>query len=215
MSLFFDTNVLIAYIFKWDPWYSYAKNTFKETSNSYFSDTVDEEVSKKFQELLKKYVCFLDLLIRKLQQFKGFLTKKDLLRIANLINVKKINKLKIIESIWDDEGFNFDENCEFIVSTLKEIKSDFKQDSFSRKTNFVSMLELHIRNREHPNIERELKKKIHFPDWKIFLDAYDLFIYKEPNLEVVTSDAKPENIEYILKITKLPKITDLASRVFK
>jgi len=215
MSLFFDTNVLIGYIFKWDPWHSYADNTFKDNRKKYFSDTVEYEMGKKFQELLRKYTCFLNLLIRKLQSLNGFLTKEMLLKIANQINIKNINKLTIIESIWADEGFNFDENKDYIVSILKEIKFDFKQDVFGRKTNFVSILELHIRNRRHSDIERNLKKKIHFPDWKIFLDAYDLFISKEPYLEVVTSDAKPKNLEYIKKITNLPKITDLASKVFK
>ena len=215
MSLFFDTNVLIGFIFKWDPWHSYAKNTFKEQCKKYFSDTVEEEVNKKFHKLLKKYVSFLDMLIRKLQSSNGFLTKEDFLKIAHQINIQKINKLKIAESIWVDEKFNFDEEKDVIIHSLKEIKSIFKHESFSRKGYFFSIIELHIRNHRYPEVERKLKNKIHFPDWKIFLDAYDLFLLREPYLEVITSDAKPKDIDYIKKITNLPKITDLASRVFK
>ncbi len=59
MPLFFDTNVPIGYIFKWDPWHIYAKNAFESNDLKYWSNTVLEETHKKLIELKDDYSNFL------------------------------------------------------------------------------------------------------------------------------------------------------------
>ncbi|MDR0911044.1 MAG: hypothetical protein LBM96_00400 [Methanobrevibacter sp.] len=60
MSLFFDTNVCIGYIFKWDPWHEKAVGLFNEDIGSYFSQSVLEEIFKVFNTLVNGYIRFLE-----------------------------------------------------------------------------------------------------------------------------------------------------------
>ncbi|MDR3223574.1 MAG: hypothetical protein LBT66_07595 [Methanobrevibacter sp.] len=218
MSLFFDTNVLLGFIFKWDPWHSYATKVFKDNCIKYYSDTVSKEYNNKFREMIDKYNSLLSIIISELSSSEGFMSKEDLIKIANKNNIKHIDKkLKksIIDNIWEIEGYGLDENMNNLIVSIKEIKYDLKHDSFSRKDKCESILIKHIRTLSYNKIQDKLKEKIHFPDWKIFLDAHDLSYRLEPDLEVVTSDAKPEDLEYIKNVTNINKITDLARRIFK
>jgi len=90
MSFFFDTNVCIGFIFKWDPWYEKAKEILMKKKSSYFSDTVKEECGKKFNILNKEYIKFLDNLEDKVTKSpKDIFMKNDLIYISSKIPVKK------------------------------------------------------------------------------------------------------------------------------
>ena len=59
MNFFFDTNVCIGYIFRWNPWHEKAKSLFNQEKESYWSVTVKEECAKVFQDLVQEYTIFL------------------------------------------------------------------------------------------------------------------------------------------------------------
>jgi len=66
---------------------------------------------------------------------------------------------------------------------------------------------------EKRNIQKSLRKEIHYPDYEIFLDAHDLcFIHK--NLEFITSDYAEKKIDYVKSQTNITRITDLRKFIF-
>ena len=62
MPLFFDTNMPIGYIFKWDPWHAYVLNVVEEKDSKYWSVTVEKESYRKFKHFRKNYIDLLYLL---------------------------------------------------------------------------------------------------------------------------------------------------------
>lgn len=216
MPLFFDTNVPIGYIFKWDPWHIYAKNAFESNDLKYWSNTVLEETHKKLIELKDDYSNFLHDIHHIIRNQEGFFNKDDIMSLADSSEVDLESKKKhlIIESIWDKEGFAYEENSRTISNSLDGIIMDFNSDIYHRKNKFSVNTLLHKRIKDYPKIKEELKKEIHYPDYEIFLDAHDLcFIHS--NLEFVTSDYNERKIEYVKSQTSIPTITDLRKFVFK
>jgi hypothetical protein len=215
MSIFYDTNVLIGYVFKWDPWHVYSLNSFKDKRKKYWSKTVQEEFNSKIEKMIENDKKFLSLIELKLNNYDELLTKDKLLKIAFKIKIKHRNKESIINGIWEFANLNYEVESEELSYKIENIISEFRYDINSKKNSCKQYLTIHIRNEKYTELKNKLELKIHFPDSEIFLDAHDLCILKEPDLEVITSDAKPENIDYIKKILKINKITDLATHVFK
>lgn len=215
MPLFFDTNVPIGYIFKWDPWHRYANNVFKNKDSKYWSKTVEDETNFKLNEKKEEYLDLLYDLCHQLKNLEGFLKRDDIISLANSSksNLKLEKRISVIESIWETEGFNYEENSDNILFSLNRTIMDFNHDIYYRKKKFSSNVQLHSRIKKYSKIKKELKEKIHYPDYEIFLDAHDLCsIHKD--LEFVTSDYNTENIEYVKSKTSICKITDLRTFVF-
>lgn len=210
MPLFFDTNVPVGYIFKWDPWHSYADKAFANGDSKYWSQTVVNETHKKFKEKKQDYSYFLSDVYRLLEKKKGFFKKDDLISFAlkSRSSLKNDKKIIIIEKIWESEGFNYDENIDLILKSLNQIIMDFNSDVYLRKNQFQSNMILHHRQKNYPKLKDKLKKKIHHPDYDIVLDAHDLCSIHS-NLEFITSDYREENIEFIKSETDISTITDL------
>lgn len=221
MPLFFDTNVPIGYIFKWDPWHTYAKNAFKKNAfkskdSKYWSKTVLNETNKKLIEHKHDYSNFLYDIHHQLKNQEGFFKKDDIISLADSSKVDLEFKKRrlVVESIWDKEGFGYEENSSTISNSLYGIMMDFNSDIYRRKNKFSANTHLHNRTKDYPKVKNELKKEIHYPDYEIFLDAHDLcFIHS--NLEFVTSDYNQRKIEYVKSQTIIPTITDLKKFVFK
>ncbi|MDR3062784.1 MAG: hypothetical protein LBU40_01420 [Methanobrevibacter sp.] len=126
MKFFFDTNVCIGYIFKWDPWHIKANSIFNKNKELYWSETVEKECREVFNRLKNEYISFLDNLKNKLLAHnKYILYEKDLLKIGKTIPVGKnknkkdiINKFKIISSIWEEKGW-YEEQKNHLIKFLK------------------------------------------------------------------------------------------------
>lgn len=216
MPLFFDTNVPVGYIFKWDPWHTFANNAFKTKDSKYWSETVENETNYKLNKLKRKYSELLLCICHKLKHSEGFFKKDDIIKWVNsfkINNLKHKKRVLVIESIWATEGFGYEESCDKILNSFSRIKMDFDSDVYSRKKKFSSNVHLHKRMKRYSKIKKELEEKIHQPDLDIFLDAHDLcFIHND--LEFITSDYNPENIAYVKSKTRIHEIIDLESFVF-
>lgn len=215
MPLFFDTNVPVGYIFKWDPWHTFATNAFNNGDLKYWSETVENETNDKLNDHTRDYLNFLNAIRYKLKISDGFFKKDDLIPLVNSseIDLDSRKRRIVIESIWATEGFNYEEHSQKILDSLNNITMDFNKDVYSRKNDFSSKVQLHKRTKQYSKIKRELKEKIHYPDFEIFLDAHDLCLIHS-DLEFITSDYKTENIEYVKSKTLIRTIKDLREYVF-
>lgn len=215
MPLFFDTNVPIGYIFKWDPWHTYANNAFKNPDPKFWSSNVLNETNNKLDEHKQNYINFLYDVYHKIKNSEGFFRKDDILSLANSseVDLESKKKQSVIESIWDTEGLAYEENSSDITNIFNKIIMDFNSDVYIRKNKFNLNVQLHVRTKEYPKIKQALRKEIHYPDYEIFLDAHDLcFIQK--NLEFITSDYTEKKIEYVKSQTNITRITDLRKFIF-
>lgn len=215
MPLFFDTNVPIGYIFKWDPWHNYANNAFKNPDLKFWSINVLNETNDKLDEHKQDYINFLNDVYYKIKYSEGFFRKDEILSLANSseVDLKSKKRQSVIESIWDTEGFAYEENSSNIANTLNKIIMDFNSDVYNRKKNFNLNVQLHERTKEYPKVKQALKKEIHYPDYEIFLDAHDL-CFKQKNLEFITSDYAEKKIQYVKSQTNITTITDLRKFIF-
>ena len=113
MTFFFDTNVCIGYIFRWNPWHEKAQDLFSQEKEIFWSDTVKEECKKVFLELVQEYTIFLiNIKDKVVESYKGSFFKNDLQKMVKNIPVTKnrqnqeiIDKNNVISSIFEDEGW--------------------------------------------------------------------------------------------------------------
>jgi len=210
MPIFFDTNVPVGYIFKWDPWHPYAESAFAIEDLKYWSETVKNETRRKIKEFKNSYSNLLLFLWSELKNTEGKFSKKDIIQLANSSEIDlDTRKIRItIEEIWKNEKFKPMENSKKIADTFDRIALDLNRDVDFRKKEFRSNMQFHTRTGKYPTIQKILEKKIHYPDVDIFLDAHDL-CFKHKNLEVITSDYNPENIKHVKSYTLIRTITNL------
>lgn len=208
MPLFFDTNMPIGYIFKWDPWHAYVLNVVEENDSKYWSVTVEKESYKKFKHFRKNYVDLLYLLWHELKRKEGFSSKKNLFKISE--SYKKLDDKKkriVFKSIWENEGFSYEESNSKLASTFDSLITNFNIDSETRKKDFRKLVQLHKRTKNYTEIKSQLEKRLHPPDDDIILDAHDL-CFKIPDLEIVTADGKLD-VDCIKSQTNIKTITFL------
>ena len=124
MIYFFDSNVLIAYIYSLDPLNKAAKKAISKKNNNYYSEHVKEEVDRVSFRKDREYDKFL-------RKIYIFINKNDDNSFVDLSQIhdaisrfEEIGKLKpnnmhsAIEIIWDELGF--DENTDAF-----KVKSNF------------------------------------------------------------------------------------------
>ena len=214
MTFFFDTNVCIGFIFKWNPWHDQAIILFNKECDSYWSETVKEECIIVFQKLVREYIVFLNNIKNKiLTAQKDFFLVTDLFNIVKQINVtlnhegkEIIDKIKVISTIFEDEGW-YDISKEDILDYLNELSLNFSIYSFERFKKCDEKLKLHPKTSNHHEIKKILKSNnIHKPDWQICLDAHDL-ASNVSDLKFVTSDFKL--INHLIPIIDLTNINGI------
>jgi hypothetical protein len=181
----------------------------------HWSKTVKEECEHKIEEMMGKYINLLNKIKLEVNNRNDLLTEDKMVKIAIKSEIKIVNKESIVNEIWESENLNYEISSEELSYKIINIIKDYQNKTYSRENNCDNCLIMHNRYKEYIELKRELEKQIHYPDVEIFLDAYDLAILKEPDLEIITSDANPKDINYIKKILKINKITDLAFKVFK
>ncbi|MDR0911807.1 MAG: hypothetical protein LBM96_04300 [Methanobrevibacter sp.] len=219
-SLFFDTNVCIGYIFKWDPWHEKATELISNHIESYFSQTVLDEIFKVFNKLIKEYIKFLEqlnqeILINKKETFY----ESDLIQLSHKLQIKiensknkSIDRERIVMSLWNDKG-GYDISKNQLLTYIEDLIFNFKKFSFTRLEKCINQFILHPKTDNYDNLKQIfIKNDIHFPDWQICLDANDLS-YQLNNLTFVTADYNlikslesimdKTNITDILKLDKL------------
>jgi hypothetical protein len=121
MSIFYDTNAVIGYVFKWYQWHANFLHSFKDERKKYWSKRVKDEFYSKIDEMTDVYIKLLYLITLKLDDCNGFLTKKKLLQITNKTGIKHKSKESIIMEIWDSENLNFEIGCEELSKKIANI----------------------------------------------------------------------------------------------
>ncbi|MDR2545051.1 MAG: hypothetical protein LBD03_05840 [Methanobrevibacter sp.] len=216
MAFFFDTNVCLGYIFKWDPWYTKSKELFKKDEDNYWSETVKKEVYDVFNNLLYEYVIFLDNLKHEIINHNINLFKKnDLIKLSNNVSVQKthgkdmINKNIIINSIWDENGW-FEVTKDDLSKYLNKLFINFNKIHFEGYDKCNECLILTPKNDNYEDLKNIfLINNIHFPDWQICLDAHDL-ASKIEDLVFVTADySLIKSLEPLLNETNIMNILKL------
>jgi len=214
MSFFFDTNVCIGFIFRWNPWHDKAKEIFQEKVPSYWSDTVKNESIYVFNKLNREYDNFLYKLKNGIINYKKDLIKKeDLNKISSKISVGKnqagkdiIDKNRIVSSIWEDKRW-YEVGKNNLIEYLAELIINLSIHSFRGFKKCENILNLHPSSSSHFSVKNIfLKQGIHFPDWQICLDAHDLACSIQ-EVVFVTSDYGLINLlQPILHETKIKEI---------
>ncbi|MCL2157705.1 MAG: hypothetical protein FWH54_06760 [Methanobrevibacter sp.] len=224
MTFFFDTNVCIGYIFRWEPWHEKAKNLFNKNELSYWSDTVKDECANILQKLVQEYIIFLNNTKDKITDSKknSFLMN-DFLNIVKDIPIRLnydgkeiIDKFKVIYDIFEDEMW-YDVSQHDLVIYLDKLSLNFRIRSFLKFRKCEEKLMLHPKTSNHDDTKKLfINNKIHYPDWQICLDAHDLGL-TICDLIFVTADHKlclyldpilyKTNIKSILKLDRLSIFT--------
>jgi predicted nucleic acid-binding protein len=195
MTFFFDTNVCIGYIFKWNPWHETAEEIFEKETGSHWSQTVKDESKNVFNILIKEYNKFLDNVYHSiLESDKDIFNEEDILEIASEINVKKnlkkrdiIDKERVIKSIWEENGW-YDMGKHDLATYLHNLSLNLNIISFASFSNCNNNLKLHPKASKNKDMKTILiNEGIHFPDWQICLDANNIGEDIE-NLTFVTAD---------------------------
>ncbi|MDR1721683.1 MAG: hypothetical protein LBR24_01380 [Methanobrevibacter sp.] len=216
MVFFFDTNVCIGYIFKWDPWHSKSNELFSKDENSYWSQTVKEEVFNLFNKLVEVYLNFLDNLKKEIINHNIDVFKiNDLLKLANKVTIQKnrqkdmINKNIIVNSIWDENGW-YEVTKDDLVHYLDKILIDYIKIHFEKFNKCGNALVLTSKTDNYEDLKNIfINDNLHYPDWQICLDAHDLAC-KIENLVFVTADYDLiKCLEPILSKTNITSILKL------
>ncbi len=84
---FVDTNVIISYLFKYDPEHNLTKNIFKQ--EAYFSENVLDEVNYIFKEKKKLLITIFETIISILEQ-----------KSEEVIDLNKFQKIIVNKSVF-------------------------------------------------------------------------------------------------------------------
>ena len=217
-NVFFDTNIIIGYSLKLDPWHYFSKRLLNKFNNIYWSKTVEEEAKYKINNLLEHYERFFIDIVNNLNQ--EIIYKNEFLALVKEIKYianKKVpfNQLKLAEILWEDGGWyeyvSSNILSSFIYDKIEELYSDVAK-SFNK---IQFLLKLHIRYKQYLILLDNLKNlsisginhSIHSPDDYILLDAHDLALKINEDIIFISSDIKL--LDFKEKIVEITKITSM------
>lgn len=154
MNYFLDSNVILGYIFTLDNCFDSVSVFLIENQNYFYSDHVDEEVKKVFQEKNNQYQLFLLKVCRCINQIKD----NDLINEFHLheqINsFKSIGELKVFEmhevldKIWKELDFNENHDSFEVKLKFNGFQNDFYSSNCYRKNyifNKMTQIPNHIK----------------------------------------------------------------------
>lgn len=197
MNAFFDTNVLIGYIYSFDLLNCSSKKVINWNNKNYYSYHVKLELNNVCRRKNREY----DDLFREISKIIAKFNDNDLISLYDVHNkinsFKSIGKLSsnemhvIVEMIWDE--LNFDENTE--VFKVKSIFNDYWKHFHSKHFLYLTFC---FNNMEYIPHYTELDKTVldkidekslrgnylHDNDEKILFDVHD-YLNKNYNLDLV------------------------------
>lgn len=211
LILFFDSNVIIGYVFKGDIWHAHANNILNCPNKKYYSDNVLKETKYKIKKISRRIfdgLLFLSSELLKDKSIEDNLTLDDVLRFV------KRKRLKILENyirIFFSEKYSFEVNKDELSKELKVEANKFMYE-YAKNFKFVQInLKKHDRKHLYSNLKQKLlkiDKDFHIEDVIIILDAHDLCNINN-QLILITADSKEIRNELICKNTKINDVKDL------
>lgn len=223
MNYFLDTCVELGYVFCTDPWNDKSVKVFDETDYLHYSYCVDREFDKKYHEFLKEqknlfYSLRDELKIEnpdKLLSLDTLILKSKIIPLKRDFNENK--KEKCVEIFWEfcKAKHEYDVDLKINVCKVQHLLNrisrfirSFERGIKNRRADFERKVIYHSkRNKKYPKLLKDLENNnIHYPDYCIILDAHDLSLTENLDLEFITADNKmainANNIIGLLNIQK-------------
>lgn len=223
MHYFLDTCVELGYVFCTDPWNDKSVKVFDDNDYLHYSYCVDKEFDKKYKGFLKEqknlFYSLRDEL--KIENPDKTLSLDTLILKSQIINLKRDfnedKKEKCVEIFWEFCKPKHEYDADLKVDVCKV------QDLLNHISRFIRSFERGIKNRRfdferkviyHPKRSKKYSRllkeldnnNIHYPDNCIILDAHDISLNDNLDLEFVTADnnmiINANNILNLLNIQK-------------
>lgn len=205
MNYFLDTNVELGFVFCTDPWNEESVAVFNKEDMLYYSNSVDDEFYKLYNQFLNQQKFFFRELKRILALEKS--TKQincDTLKLKSWQlqlhhDFEQNKKDKCIEVFWKfckriskSEG-SLDEihfKIRDIIHNISRFLQVFERVIFNRKLEFENkVIYYDERTHDYKDIfDKLVSVGVHNPDTFIILDAHDLALEDGIVLEFVTAD---------------------------
>lgn len=213
-NLFFDTNVIIGYIFRFDSLYPQASKLISQGGTWYYSYHVNREIKQVFNEKINDYNKLLVKISRILNRHNDFdfISKSDLQdKIANKGDIGKINKKNIftaINQIWDYYDFGENVECGFLKLKLTNlirnmnilIYNDLK--NFKKNLNYIPAHQYKESSILKEINNKSLQDKFHGEDKDILFDVHE-YCKKYPDSDIYFVSADKDFIDVICELLHL------------
>ena len=213
-NIFFDTNVIIGYIFRFDSLYPQASELISQEGMWYYSYHVNKEITQVFNEKINDYNKLLVKICKELNRHADFdfISKSDLQdAIANKGEIGKINKKNIytaIKQIWDYYNFGENVECGFLKLKMSKLIKNMNMSIYNDLKNFKKNLnyipahqykEWSILNEIN---NKSLLDKFHGEDKDILFDVHE-YCKKYPESDMIFVTADKDFIEVIYELLHL------------
>ena len=189
MNLFHDTNVLIAYCFIHDRWKGKAEAILKDDFTHFTSDKVINEFLERKDEIIEEFHSKIIVLSERIYK-----SGKDYFNVdeKNKIIRKADKKIRPLITEFLDREITYPIPKEQLARSLQNLYFKGLKIERDRYAHLMKKFqEIHSRVKEYPELESQLKQLgIHNGkrDRGILLDAHDLAMLKDLNLNFVSTD---------------------------
>lgn len=194
MIHFYDTNVLIGYIYSIDPLNEVSKKAIDKKNNNYYSEHVKGEVESVAFRKDREYAKFL----RKVSKIINKTGDNDLIDLSEVHNAisrfKKIGELDVdnmrsaIEVIWQELGFDENTDAFKVKSNFNNYLNSFQSRHRSYRIQcFNNMGCIPAYSQKDKAVLNKIKKEslrrddcLHEADEKILFDVHE-YMKNNPN----------------------------------
>ena len=198
MIHFYDTNVLIGYIYSIDPLNEASKKAIDKKNNNYYSEHVKGEVEGVAFRKDREYAKFL----RKVSKIINKTGDNDLIDLSEVHNAisrfKKIGELDVdnmhsaIEVIWQELGFDENTNAFKVKSNFNNYLNSFQSRHRSYRIQcFNNMGCIPAYSQKDKAVLNKIKKEslrcddcLHEADEKILFDVHE-YLKNNPNADLL------------------------------
>ena len=213
---FLDTNVIISYLFKYDPEHKLTKPIFKQ--KAYFSENVLIEVNYIFKEKKKLLITIFESIISILEQksekvidfseFQKIILNEKFLFIYKNIQMTEKNLKLLLKSFWNEENI-INELISNLIIKLREYITYIQHNLFIEKENIInSLFKIPKCIESYPIFEKkflELDSDNH-ADLKIIKDIYNFHLQEKLCFDFITFDKNLYDNLNILNYSFINKI---------
>lgn len=232
MDYFLDTCVELGYVFCTDPWNDKSVKVFDNNDHLHYSYCVNKEFEKKYNGFLKEQKNFFYALKEelKIEDPNKYITLENLILKSKIIFLKRDfdenKKAKCIEILWEFCESKHEYNAslktpvckaKYLLNLISRFIMSFEREIGNRRNNFERKVIYHTkRENEYPELYDKLQNNnVHYPDNCIVLDAHDLSLNENIDLEFITSDnnlsINANNVISFLNIRKFHYLKEFAN----
>lgn len=221
MNYFLDTCVEIGYVFCTDKWYDKSEKLFDNYNSLYYSFCVNKEFTKKYNNFLKGqknlFYALRDDLKKddpnKLISLERLIIKSKLVSLQREIDEEKKEKSAKIFWKYTESKHEYDNDLNIHVCKIKYLLNKISafimsfEKGINRRRNIFecNVIMYPKRTDEYPNLYKKLDdSNVHYPDNCIVLDAHDLSLKDQIDLEFITADNK-----MVINVNKVSELLNI------